>query len=319
MEIHRNVLRRFYEDCHNRYEILRYDKARMKNDAMKHLRIKNIVRCPLCGASKRRSFEYGMSSPEEPNRAVECTVCGLIYVNVAVEDEDIARLYEGYLEQRITEDTAFLEKRMQMYALDYAFVERFLPASCREVLDVGCGEGDFLSYFGSSVHKHGIEVDSHARTTDALAHHGIHFYDSFSNISPEQLFDVIVFRGTLQYMPDLAATRDFCFKHLKSGGALYILALPNADSLLARVQREHWALFNRAEHRYHFGFAQLERLFGPDLSMTAYDLPYLGTPYENYREDYRQVVRMFTEPEARKNKVPFFGSMLNAVFKKNTL
>ncbi len=288
----------------------------MKNDALRYLQVKTIVKCPLCSASGRRVFELNMASPEEPQRAVECTTCGLIYMNSVVADEDIARLYEGYEVQRVAEDTALREKRTRMYALDYAFVKRFLPISCTEVLDVGCGEGDFLGHLEDSVRLYGIEVDSRARTRAAAAHPSALFYDSFVSVPPGQLFDAIVFRGTLQYMPNLEATRDFCLSHLKPGGVLFILALPNADSLLARLQREHWALFNRIEHRYYFGFKQLERLFGPHLSMVAYDLPYLGTPYENYREDYQRVVSMCTEPEARKKKVPFFGSIVNAVFTK---
>lgn len=276
--------------------------------------MKDIIRCPLCGASDYSSFESDGASPDERQRAIECMMCGLIYMNTAIEGSDIAQFWEGYEENRFTEDPISKEKRIGMYTQDYAFVQRFLPASYGDVLDIGCGEGSFLNYFASSVRKHGIEVDSHARAV--AVHRGVLVYDSIARIPPAQLFDVIVFRGTLQYMPDLNEVRDFCHKHLALEGTVFVLATPNADSLLARIQREHWALFNHEGERYYFGFSQLERLFEPDLKMIAYDLPYLGTPYENYREDYQQVVRMCTDPEARKKKVPFFGSILNAVFQK---
>ena len=52
-------------------------------------------------------------------------------------------------------------------------------------------------------------------------------------------------------------------------------------------------------------------------SLLAYDLPYLGTPYEDYSNDLRKVLAMIDNPQARAERVPFFGSMMNVVLEKS--
>jgi hypothetical protein len=48
----------------------------------------------------------------------------------------------------------------------------------------------------------------------------------------------------------------------------------------------------------------------------AYDLPYLGTPYEDYGNDLRKVLAMIDSPQARTGAVPFFGSVMNVVLER---
>ena len=58
------------------------------------------------------------------------------------------------------------------------------------------------------------------------------------------------------------------------------------------MQREQWVLANKAEHRYWFTRRHLLRLFGDGFRLVAYDLPYLGTPYEDYSNDLGKVLAM---------------------------
>ena len=202
-----------------------------------------------------------------------------------------------------------------MYALDYEFSSRFLRDSDGRVLDVGCGEGHFLEYF-AKFRRFGVEIDRTALTGARRRQASTSFYESLSAVDEGAVFDLIIFRGTLQYMPDLSTVRDFCARHLDPGGRVLVLATPNADSLLAQLQREHWVLFARLEHRYCFGISQVQRLFGAEFRLLQYDLPYLGTPYENYLEDYRNVLTLFSEPDRLRKRIPFFGSVINIALER---
>jgi len=108
----------------------------------------------------------------------------------------------------------------------------------------------------------------------------------------------------------------WCSERLRTGGRLFILATPNAESILAQMQREHWVLANKVEHRYWFTRRHLLRLFGDGFRLVAYDLPYLGTPYEDYSNDLRKVLAMIESQQARTDAVPFFGSVMNIVLEK---
>ena len=185
------------------------------------------------------------------------------------------------------------------------------------MLDVGSGAGDFVAQFLGKFELHGVEVDSAARAACARAHPALRLYPDLAAIPQSIAFDAIVFRGTLQYMPDLHAVAAWCSERLRSGGRVFVLATPNGGSILAQLQREQWALANKVEHRYWFTRRNLLQLFGDGFRLVAYDLPYLGTPYEDYSNDLRKVLAMVDNPQALAERVPFFGSMMNVVIEKS--
>ena len=62
------------------------------------------------------------------------------------------------------------------------------------------------------------------------------------------------------------------------GGRIFVLATPNAESLLAELQREYWVLANKIPDRYWFTRRHVTQLFGENFTLTGYDFPYMGTP-----------------------------------------
>jgi SAM-dependent methyltransferase len=240
----------------------------------------------------------------------------LIYTDAVVPAGDVARVYEAYNAARDVESAQLRDQRLRMYAIDGAFARRYLRQSDARLLDVGSGTGDFAAQFSDALELHGVEVDAAARAACARAHPALRLYADLMAIPQSIAFDAIVFRGTLQYMPDLHAVAAWCSGRLRSGGRLFILATPNAASLLAQMQREQWVLANKAEHRYWFTRRHLLQLFGDGFRLVAYDLPYLGTPYEDYDDDLRRVLAMIENPQARADRVPFFGSMMNVVLER---
>jgi SAM-dependent methyltransferase len=287
------------------------------NDRLKlsTVALEPVERCPLCKAAERTLFERAASPPEQIH-LMRCDQCGFIYTSAVVPAGDVARVYEAYNAARDAENAQLRAQRLQMYAIDGAFAGRFLRPSDARLLDVGSGIGDFIAQFSGAFELHGVEVDAAARAACALAHPALRLYADLAAIPQSLAFDAIIFRGTLQYMPNLRGVAAWCSDRLRSGGLLFVLATPNAESILAQMQREQWALAGKAEHRYWFTRRHLLQLFGDGFSLVAYDLPYLGTPYEDYSNDLRKVLAMIESPKARTDRVPFFGSMMNVVLKR---
>jgi SAM-dependent methyltransferase len=275
-----------------------------------------VERCPLCKAAERTLFERAPRPPEQIH-LMRCDQCGFIYTSAVVSAGDVARVYATYNAARDVESAQLRDQRLQMYTVDATFARRYLRPGDARLLDVGSGTGDFAAQFSDALELHGVEVDATARAACARAHPALRLYADLRAIPQSIAFDAIVFRGTLQYMPDLSAVAAWCSERLRSSGRLFILATPNAESILAQMQREQWVLANKAEHRYWFTRRHLLRLFGNGFRLVAYDLPYLGTPYEDYSNDLRKVIAMIENPQARADRVPFFGSMMNVVLEKS--
>jgi SAM-dependent methyltransferase len=282
---------------------------------MSAVALEAVERCPLCKAAERSLFEHAASPPEQIH-LMRCDQCGFIYTSAVVPAADVARLYEAYNEARDVENAQLRAQRLHMYKIDGAFARRFLRSGDARMLDVGSGTGDFFAQFSGELELHGVEVDAAARAACARSHPTLRLYADLAAIPESMTFDAMIFRGTLQYMPDLHAVAAWCSERLRLGGRLFILATPNAESILAQMQREQWVLAHKVEHRYWFTRRHLLRLFGDGFGLVAYDLPYLGTPYEDYGNDLRRVLAMIESPQARTDRVPFFGSVMNVVLEK---
>ena len=287
------------------------------NDRLKMsaVALEPVERCPLCDAAERTLFERAASPPEQIH-LMRCEQCGFIYTDAVVAADHIPRFYAGYNATRDTERADLREKRVRMYEIDAAYARRYLRTDVSRVLDIGSGTGDFLVQFADEFELHGVEVDAAARAACVGAYPSLLLYPDLEAIPGNITFDAIFFRGTLQSMPDLHGLVAWCCERLRSDGHLFVLATPNAESLLAQLQRESWVLANKVEQRYWFTRRHLIQLFGERFSLMDYELPYLGTPYEDYPNDLRRVLAMVDNPEARKGDVAFFGSMMSVVLRR---
>lgn len=119
-------------------------------------------------------------------------------------------------------------KRQKMYELERGRVEQFKQGG--RILDVGCGLGKFLARFDPSKwDRYGVDVSDLAiQSARAL---GIKVNDVDRAYDyPDEYFDVIVLRGSLQLIPTPFETLQKCIRLLSPGGYLIFLATPNSNS-----------------------------------------------------------------------------------------
>ena len=123
------------------------------------------------------------------------------------------------------------QRRQRMYRQELARIQHYVPhfAHGGNVLDIGCGTGAFLSLWGTTWQKYGIELSDYASHC-ARQRGVVTAFDPRDNF-----FDVIVFRGTLQHIPDPLYKISECYYWLKPGGAIIFLATPNTHSPVYRL------------------------------------------------------------------------------------
>lgn len=135
-----------------------------------------------------------------------------------------------------------------------------LPPGRPRVLDVGCGEGEFLAEMqGVGWTVQGVEPNSEAV---ALARaRGVPVtQDTVTEMSLHRgSFDAITFRLVLEHLRDPAAALQACRRALKARGILWI-ATPNLDSEGHRIFREHWIHLQPPRHAVIYTPGSLSRL-----------------------------------------------------------
>jgi 2-polyprenyl-3-methyl-5-hydroxy-6-metoxy-1,4-benzoquinol methylase len=135
----------------------------------------------------------------------------------------------------------------------------------RELLEVGCGTGDFLTF----AHEHGFRVVGTEPSTEAaqrvsrlLDVHNMTL-DKFVARYPAERFDVIVMINVLEHVPDAVRMLQECKQVLNSGGILCI-RVPNDFSEIQAAAQEKLSVdpwwIAVPDHINYFNFTSLRQL-----------------------------------------------------------
>lgn len=111
-------------------------------------------------------------------------------MNNILSDEDLTNFYNCYNVTRDKEDIENKTKRILMYELDYNSISSIVPES-GNFLDIGCGQGDFLSYF-NNIKKIGYDIDSSATTIGSKVYDDIDFISKLDHVGADYINCVIL-------------------------------------------------------------------------------------------------------------------------------
>ena len=236
--------------------------------------------CSLCGANGRQLYQQLVDRLYQAAgtwNLRECVACGLTWITPVQTEADIPALYKGYythqtaasspptalrLTRRILTSTVgrhMLALLVKLGALPAAQ----LPSLWRElwldegvtgcVLDVGCGNGHFLSALRSlGWQTKGVEPDAAAAAVarEAAGLDVLHSSLEAAKL-PEARFDVITMNHVIEHLPDPLGTLSECYRILRPGGRLVIFT-PNLASLGHRLFRSAWLHLDPPRHLFLF-------------------------------------------------------------------
>jgi 2-polyprenyl-3-methyl-5-hydroxy-6-metoxy-1,4-benzoquinol methylase len=210
-------------------------------------------------------------------RFARCARCGVVRLYDRVAEDRLHLLYAGYYP---TADPSPDELRGQLRNPTFAHrrrrLEPVVAASERRVLEIGCGDGNFLAY----LREHGWTVQGAEYDADTAAlvrrRHGIAVTagDVAQAPPPDTPFPVIAAYHVLEHVYHPATWLTAVRGMLRPGGILH-LQVPNHASLTRRLTGAAWASVMFPQHVYFYTPRTLVRLlrstgFAP-LDVTTWD------------------------------------------------
>lgn len=208
----------------------------------------------ICHVCKGARFYYLFSISDY--RVVRCDDCGLVFLNPQPSNDELARIYGAdYFLGSDTETRrqAVSEIKQATARLYLSEVRRYRGFKSGRLLEVGCGDGDFLvsaeaegwavtgvEYSGAACEKARQRLKDGKVFCGELATAGL---------EPEQ-FDLCVISDVLEHVRSPLDFLKHLHRVLKPGGTLFI-ATPSMDSWSARLMRQKWMEF-KTEHLTYF-------------------------------------------------------------------
>lgn len=169
----------------------------------------------------------------------------------------------------------------------------------RNLLDVGCGTGDFLQVAQNNKWQvSGIEPNQEARdianrkTGNAVSKTEQLF------VFKKHSFDVITLWHVLEHVPNLEEQVSVFKSLLKENGTL-IIAVPNYKSYDAKHYKNFWAALDVPRHLWHFNQDSISKLFAKENMKVVKTLPmqfdayYVSLLSEKYKSGFMNPIKAF--------------------------
>ncbi|WP_455656990.1 class I SAM-dependent methyltransferase [Phascolarctobacterium sp.] len=273
-----------------------------------------LEKCPWGGDKTAVEFLYKDFMGCE---IVRCKKCGLVFAKKRLNKTGLVKYWSDYLSRVHLHDSTAVDKRNKMYEIDYKLINEYVKEG--KILDVGCGNGSFLKLFEiNGYDASGVEFGKEA-ADNASSEHKI-YYGEFPKLAFKDKYDLIIFRGVLQYVPEPKAYLEKGIELLAPNGHIFITAQPNMDSLCFNLFKEN---FTQPVTGVDF-IGYTERLFtgyftAKRFKKVAEKYFYEGTPYANIEEDILKVAKAIECKRENKEigfKAPaFYGNMMSLVYK----
>lgn len=262
--------------------------------------------CPYC-KNTNSSVLYPTSDIFGDNFTInKCNGCNAFFLSPPPTIKQLARAYDdsyyGPGDEKFKE--GLIEKMLDYFRMqrakticDFVKTNAVETRHALSVLDIGCGNGKFLSFVkqqNNNIEIYGIEPEGgSARRAEKIP--GIHLKKGFlekSDFAPRSINGITLFH-VFEHLSEPRQTLEIISEILKKDGAL-MMSFPNIDSFQSRIFKRKWLHLDPPRHLFFFSpkdFKNEMRKFG----------------FEVLREKHFSI---------EYNPFGFQQSLLNCVFKK---
>ncbi len=210
--------------------------------------------CPVCQNHNELEVFY-----KEGGRYVKCKDCRMVYINPVFKDSAIKSYYESnHTEQADVVESDTDDFYVNIYNGGLDDLSK-LVSKVSKLLDIGCSSGTFLDLSKKrDIATYGIELN-HAEYEYAKSKGHDVYNELLENIKFDEKFDAITMWDVFEHIKDGEFYLNLMQSLLSDNGVIF-LQIPSADSLAAKILREHCNMYDGLEHVNLYGVETIKKL-----------------------------------------------------------
>lgn len=224
------------------------------------------MKCPIC-QSLHYKFLFTASNihghhhyGKEKFKFYKCTKCKCIFPKVTINQN----FYKIFYPQKYNSKPSQLEKIWT--SINYFYKKIYLPQQ-GTLLDVGCGQGNYLKSLPSTIKSTGIDLKISSKTNLNIIE------GDFNKYKFSLKFDVITFWHSLEHFPNPLETINKAINLLNQNGRI-IISLPNTNSLAFRLGQKNWFHLDSPRHLFLPSDKNIQSIFPQNSQLKIYHYPF---------------------------------------------
>ncbi|MBP5643885.1 MAG: class I SAM-dependent methyltransferase [Bacteroidales bacterium] len=290
------------------------------------------VKCPFCESENTRLYlhlkDYFLT--QEDFEIYECDDCKLLFTTPRPDATAIGKYYksEDYLSHNEHKKglVPWIYNHVKKINIKnkYKMVCKVLhhPKSgiqnFTELLDFGCGVGDFLHYAqqkGCEVMGCDMSEDARRIASEKLGKPVVTPEEIFA--LPYSTFDVITMWHVLEHIDNLKFQVNQLHRLLKDNGRL-VIAVPNYMSYDAQYYKDKWAAYDVPRHLNHFHKESLQNIFAGKFQLKeiypmkwdAFYISMMSEKFLGHKNSFLRGIRTGLKSNRKARKSGDFSSLI---------
>jgi 2-polyprenyl-3-methyl-5-hydroxy-6-metoxy-1,4-benzoquinol methylase len=212
--------------------------------------------CVACGGNQFRGVFDDLGSAEGQRYSVrQCCQCGLGVTDPQPSEDELRSLYKSEYYRTTGPGPQNALTRLGRYLVRQVLRghDPLLESAQRgRILDIGCGNGEFLRRMGElGWETHGTDSSPAAVQLARRFAKDVRLARASEPVFDDKQFDVVTMFNVFEHVPDPIETLAEVYRILKDEGRL-ILEVPNFQSLAFRIVQRNWIGLDVPRHLYHY-------------------------------------------------------------------
>ena len=234
------------------------------------------LKCPICFTQYSQTISHITDTGQNRDILI-CPNCEHGWVENPVSYGELEQIYGNLNRYPATPPSKNL--RLQILGRE---LEGLCPAQ-RKILDVGCGNGDFLFNLSDDWERFGIEFSSdRAQMATKHAHADVRANPIENADFPSNYFDCITMFAVIEHLVEPSQVLNKIHDLLKPGGMILVMT-GDRTSKKALRERSDWHLYAFLEHFHFFSRKSLTKV----LDDTGFDVLKVDWRFSfGYRTNY---------------------------------
>ncbi len=226
--------------------------------------LESVTTCPICKGNTFEPFNrcIDFTTSKEEFAIIRCKRCNLLITSPRPDSNSIGKYYqsENYISHTNSSKNLIdkIYKTVRSFTLQWKLnlIQSYKPSG--KILDYGCGTGEFLNTCKTANWVcTGVEPSVAAREKASQLTH-LKIVGTLSQTDHSK-FDIITLWHVLEHVENLNEKLSELKSYLAEGGIIFI-AVPNHESIDAKIYQSNWAAYDVPRHLWHFSKENMRTL-----------------------------------------------------------